>query len=135
MGMCNTQAPCPHLVICSSHLGVVAQVVASVAPFNFNTVRDLAHVHAGTTYALGIHPMFVDPLGDDALDALRFLPQHTPFHQRRRHPRGQVESREHEKHIDHFLAVLAAGGSSEADSVVWSISATRHTSIIGRGQT
>jgi TatD DNase family protein len=51
--------------------GVMAQVVASVAPPNFNTVRDLAHVHAGTTYALGIHPMFVDPLGDDALDVLR----------------------------------------------------------------
>ncbi|MGL4767728.1 MAG: TatD family hydrolase [Formosimonas sp.] len=53
--------------------GVVAQIVPSVAPLNFATVRDLAHTHDGTAYALGIHPMYVDPLGDDALDALRAM--------------------------------------------------------------
>ena len=52
--------------------GVVAQVVPAVAPFNFNTVRDMADAHAGTAYALGIHPMYVNPLDStEALSALR----------------------------------------------------------------
>lgn len=53
-------------------VGVVAQVVPSVAPFNFATVRAMAHEFEGTTYALGIHPMYVNPLNvDDSLAALR----------------------------------------------------------------
>ena len=52
--------------------GVVAQVVPSVAPFNFSTVRAMAHEFEGTTYALGIHPMYVNPLNvDEALATLR----------------------------------------------------------------
>ena len=52
--------------------GVLAQVVPAVAPFNFNTVRDMADVYVGTAYALGIHPMYVNPLDPDgAIAALR----------------------------------------------------------------
>ena len=40
-------------------LGVAAQVIPAVAPFNFATVREVAHVHEGSFYALGIHPMYV----------------------------------------------------------------------------
>ena len=39
--------------------GVVAQVIPAVAPFNFATVREVAHAHEGSFYALGIHPMYV----------------------------------------------------------------------------
>ena len=52
--------------------GVLAQVVPAVAPFNFNAVREMADAHVGTAYALGIHPMYVNPLDPDvALSALR----------------------------------------------------------------
>ena len=40
-------------------LGVAAQVIPAVAPFNFTTVREAAHAHEGSFYALGIHPMYV----------------------------------------------------------------------------
>ena len=50
--------------------GVVQIVLPAVAPFDFDTVRELAHRH-GLTYALGIHPMYTGPLDDSALDALR----------------------------------------------------------------
>ena len=40
-------------------LGVRAQVIPSVAPFNFATVRTTAHAYDGSFYALGIHPMYV----------------------------------------------------------------------------
>ena len=40
-------------------LGVAAQVIPAVAPFNFATVREVAHAHEGSFYALGIHPMYV----------------------------------------------------------------------------
>lgn len=46
--------------------GVMAQVVPSVAPFNFETVREMSSVYGGTAYALGIHPMYVNPLDFDA---------------------------------------------------------------------
>ena len=52
------------------HAGVVQIVLPAVAPFDFDTVRDLAHRH-GLAYALGIHPMYTGPLDDAALDALR----------------------------------------------------------------
>ena len=52
--------------------GVVVQVVPAVAPFNFNTVREMADAYVGTAYALGIHTMYVNPLDPDvALAALR----------------------------------------------------------------
>ena len=40
-------------------LGVAAQVIPAVAPFNFATVREVAHANEGCFYALGIHPMYV----------------------------------------------------------------------------
>jgi TatD DNase family protein len=49
--------------------GVAQQLLPAVMPANFETVRALAHRHDGV-YALGIHPLYVDPLGDDALQAL-----------------------------------------------------------------
>lgn len=52
------------------HAGVTQIVLPAVAPFDFDTVRDLAHRH-GLAYALGVHPMYTGPLDDSALDALR----------------------------------------------------------------
>ncbi|EWS54767.1 putative deoxyribonuclease YjjV [Methylibium sp. T29] len=52
------------------HAGVTQIVLPAVAPFDFDTVRDLAHRH-GLAYALGVHPMYTGPLDDAALDALR----------------------------------------------------------------
>ncbi|WP_428420075.1 TatD family hydrolase [Methylibium sp.] len=50
--------------------GVTQIVLPAVAPFDFDTVRALAHEH-GLAYALGIHPLYTDPLDDGALDSLR----------------------------------------------------------------
>lgn len=50
---------------------VKAQVIPSVAPFNFGVVRELSQTYLNTAYALGIHPMYVNSLGDDALIQLR----------------------------------------------------------------
>lgn len=50
--------------------GVSQVVLPAVAPFDFDTVRALAHEH-GLVYALGIHPLCVGPLDDAALHALR----------------------------------------------------------------
>ncbi len=46
---------------------VGAIVVPAVAPENFQRVQDLAHQESDVFYALGIHPMYVDDLGDEAL--------------------------------------------------------------------
>ncbi|MBS9777981.1 MAG: TatD family hydrolase [Gammaproteobacteria bacterium] len=43
-------------------LGVSAQFVMSIAPFNFSSVEALAHHYDNTFFALGIHPMYVMPL-------------------------------------------------------------------------
>lgn len=43
-------------------LGVSAQFMMGVAPFNFATVQALANDFDGTYFALGIHPMYVMPL-------------------------------------------------------------------------
>ena len=52
--------------------GVMVQVVPSIAPFDFETVRELAYQFDGTTYALGIHPMYVMNLDPElALEQLR----------------------------------------------------------------
>ena len=54
--------------------GVLAQVIPAVAPFNFDTVRELAHAHEGSAYALGIHPMYVNALdAETALAQLRVV--------------------------------------------------------------
>ncbi|HSV69657.1 MAG TPA: TatD family hydrolase [Methylibium sp.] len=50
--------------------GVARLVLPAVAPFDFERVRALAQAHDGV-YALGIHPLYVEPLADDALEALR----------------------------------------------------------------
>ncbi|WVN41117.1 TatD family hydrolase [beta proteobacterium MWH-UniP1] len=50
--------------------GVRAIVVPSVYPANFQRVQDLAHAQTEVFYALGIHPMYVDDLGDEAIVAL-----------------------------------------------------------------
>ncbi len=53
-------------------LGVVAQVIPAVAPFNFATVREVAHAHEGSFYALGIHPMYVMDLPrEESISTLR----------------------------------------------------------------
>lgn len=49
--------------------GVRQVVIPAVGEFDFDTVHDLAHAH-GFTYALGIHPLFVDRAGPDALAVL-----------------------------------------------------------------
>lgn len=53
-------------------LGVKAQVVPSIAPFNFAMVRELSQTYSNTVYALGIHPMYVDGLNDET-EALALL--------------------------------------------------------------
>ncbi len=50
--------------------GVRQIVLPAVAPNNFDTVRELAHAH-GFVYALGIHPLYVERAGPEALSALR----------------------------------------------------------------
>ena len=50
--------------------GVARLVLPAVAPDDFDAVRGLAQAH-DAVYALGIHPLYVEPLSDDALDALR----------------------------------------------------------------
>ncbi|MGA0611764.1 TatD family hydrolase [Caldimonas sp. KR1-144] len=51
--------------------GVELMVLPAVAPFDFERVRELAERH-DAAYALGIHPLYVDPLDErDALERLR----------------------------------------------------------------
>ena len=49
--------------------GVTMQVIPSVAVWNFDTVRALAHEHR-LAYALGIHPLCVGDAPDEDLDRL-----------------------------------------------------------------
>jgi TatD DNase family protein len=49
--------------------GVAMLVLPAVLPAQFEAVRALAHAH-GLAYALGIHPLYVDRCGDDALEQL-----------------------------------------------------------------
>jgi len=49
--------------------GVEMLVLQAVGAFDFDTVRELAHRH-GLSYALGIHPLFVDRADDGDLDVL-----------------------------------------------------------------
>ncbi len=51
--------------------GVGGWVIPAVMPSNFATVRELAHSVPGATYALGIHPMYVDHTPDSALELLQ----------------------------------------------------------------
>jgi TatD DNase family protein len=78
--------------------GVGAIVVPAVAPENFERVRALAHAHSSVFYALGIHPIYVEGLGDSALDAL-----HNALHRNRHDPRlvavGEIG-------LDHYVPNL-----------------------------
>jgi TatD DNase family protein len=49
--------------------GVVQMVVPAVERANFDAVRDLVHAH-DLSYALGIHPLYVDRAGDADIDGL-----------------------------------------------------------------
>jgi TatD DNase family protein len=50
--------------------GVRRLVLPAVAPEGFETVRELAHAH-DAVYALGIHPLWAERVGDTALLALQ----------------------------------------------------------------
>lgn len=64
-------APDRDAVVARARLAGVGQVVLpAVEPGNFDAVRHLAHRH-GLAYALGIHPLYVGPLGEDALTSLQ----------------------------------------------------------------
>ncbi len=53
-------------------LGVSAQFVMSIAPYNFASVETLARHYDNTFFALGIHPMYATELDfDDALSLLQ----------------------------------------------------------------
>ena len=49
--------------------GVAMQIIPAVEVGNFEAVRRLAH-EGGLSYALGIHPLYVDRASDDDLDCL-----------------------------------------------------------------
>ncbi len=51
--------------------GVKGIIIPAVEPANFEQVRSLAHLVPGGAYALGIHPMYVQNVTDDALTKLR----------------------------------------------------------------
>jgi TatD DNase family protein len=60
-------------VVARAQAAAVAQIVLpAVERGNFETVRQLAHRH-GLSYALGIHPLFVDRADEGDLGALREL--------------------------------------------------------------
>ena len=50
--------------------GVSGMLLPAVEPANFDAVRELAHRH-DVAYALGIHPLYVERAGADALERLR----------------------------------------------------------------
>ncbi len=52
-------------------VGVGAIVLPAVSPNRFDAVIRTAHAHPSVVYALGIHPMYVETLGDEALDELQ----------------------------------------------------------------
>jgi TatD DNase family protein len=59
----------PAVVARARAAGVTAMVLPAVLPAHFAAVRSLAHEH-GLAYALGIHPLYVDRCGDEALEQL-----------------------------------------------------------------
>jgi TatD DNase family protein len=52
-------------------VGVQQWVIPAVDPNNFNTVRTIAHETVGASYALGLHPMYVDRCSNDGLERLQ----------------------------------------------------------------
>ncbi|MEZ5729201.1 MAG: TatD family hydrolase [Burkholderiaceae bacterium] len=71
---CHLDAPefgdVADIVAAARDSGVAGIVVPAVEPANFESVRSLAHRFDGVAYALGIHPMFVERAGSDALESL-----------------------------------------------------------------
>lgn len=51
--------------------GVRGWVIPAVTPNNFASVRRIAHETQGASYALGIHPMYVNDCPDESLDWLQ----------------------------------------------------------------
>lgn len=78
--------------------GVQAIVLPAVAPDNFDRVIGIAHREPDVSYALGIHPMYVEGLGDSALDAI-----HNALHRHRDDPKlvavGEIG-------LDHYVPGL-----------------------------
>jgi TatD DNase family protein len=82
----------------SLQAGVQSIVVPAVAPENFERVQALADRHTQVFFALGIHPIYVDRLGDSALEDL-----HNALHRNRHNPKlvavGEIG-------LDHFVPQL-----------------------------
>ena len=77
--------------------GVRQIVLPAVAAAHFDTVRALAHEH-GLSYALGLHPLYVDRADDADLDKLE-----QALHQHRDDPRLVAVG---EMGLDHFVPGL-----------------------------
>ena len=81
--------------------GVKGVIIPAVEPANFEQVRTLAHLVPGGAYALGIHPMYVQNVGDEALTELR-----TALDAQRNDPRlvavGEIG-------LDFFVPEISAG--------------------------
>ena len=77
--------------------GVRQIVLPAVAAAHFDTVRALAHEH-GLSYALGLHPLYVDRADDADLDRLQ-----QALHQHRDDPRLVAVG---EMGLDHFVPGL-----------------------------
>jgi TatD DNase family protein len=60
----------PAVIARARTAGVAMLVLPAVAAQHFDSVRALAHQH-GLVYALGIHPLYVDPSADEDLDRLQ----------------------------------------------------------------
>jgi TatD DNase family protein len=59
------------LITQARQAGVNGWVIPAITPNNFAAVRTLSHQIDGASYALGIHPMYIATLNDDALEALQ----------------------------------------------------------------
>lgn len=68
------------LAVATRAAGVALCVIPSVAAFNFDTVRQLAHAH-GDAYALGLHPLYLLDRTDAQVAAdLALLDEHLTRH-------------------------------------------------------
>ncbi len=59
------------LIALARTAGVSGWVIPAVTPSNFAAVRRIAHETPGASYALGIHPLYVNSCSDDALEQLQ----------------------------------------------------------------
>ena len=102
--------------------GVKGIVIPAVDPSNFEAVRTLAHQIPGGTYALGIHPMYVQHLNDHALVQL-----HDALSARRADPRliavGEIG-------LDFFVPEISEGKGVPSRSVFTWHSSSSQSSLI-----